>query len=91
MDGLSGNDLLVGGEGEDTYLFGWNSQGNDIITELAGSNTIALEKGTVIADLRHAQYGDDLIISLRGSTATLTLKDYYLFSQQWSIRVENNV
>ncbi|WP_275689470.1 putative Ig domain-containing protein [Nitrosomonas sp. JL21] len=91
LDGRSGNDLLVGGEGEDTYLFGWNSQGNDIITELAGSNTIALEKGTVIADLRHAQYGDDLIISLRGSTATLTLKDYYLFSQQWSIRVENNV
>ena len=91
LDGRTGNDLLVGGEGDDTYLFGWNSQGSDVITELAGSNTIALQEGTAIADLRHERSGNDLIISLRGNMATLTLKDYYAFSQQWTLREENNV
>lgn len=91
LNGGAGNDLLVGGEGEDTYPFGWNSSGNDVITEFAGGNIIALEKGTAIADLRHERSEDDLIILLRGSTATLTLKDYYAFSQQWTIQDENHV
>lgn len=90
LNGRAGNDLLVGGEGNDTYLFGWNSQGIDVITDPIGNNIIALEKGTVIDDLRHERNGDDLMILLRGSTATLTLKDYYVSSQQWRIQEENH-
>ncbi|MBX3629904.1 MAG: putative Ig domain-containing protein [Nitrosomonas sp.] len=91
LDGAGGNDTLIGGDGVDTYLFGWSSLGNDVAMESGtGSSFVKLTDGTVLADLRHQQAGDDLILVLRGGSAMLTLKDYYVSSHNWTISDETN-
>ncbi|MBK6959183.1 MAG: hypothetical protein IPH22_13485 [Nitrosomonas sp.] len=78
IEGYAGNDVLVGGDGNDTYLFGWMSAGNDVAVEpLEGMSIIALTEGTALADLRHERMGNDLILTLQGG-ATLTLRDYFV-------------
>ncbi|SER25795.1 Ca2+-binding protein, RTX toxin-related [Nitrosomonas sp. Nm51] len=91
LDGAGGDDILIGGDGVDTYLFGWGSLGNDVAVESGtGSGFVKLTDGTVLADLRHQQTGDDLILALRGGSATLTLKDYFMTSHLWVVLDENN-
>ncbi len=90
LDGNAGNDILIGGEGIDTYLLGWMSVGHDVAEEVADEQSIvALSSGTTLADLRYQRAGNDLILSLHGSGATLTLRDYFVSSHHWIIQPEN--
>lgn len=87
LDGGADNDLLTGGEGADVYLFGKGS-GQDTISyesnlAVAGANpdTIQLGAGIATTDvtLRHSTVLNattDLIISINGTTDTLTAKRY---------------
>lgn len=90
LDGSAGDDILIGGEGADTYLFGWMSAGNDVAVEAAdGISIIALTEGAALTDLRHERTGNDLILTLHGGGATLTLQDYFVSPHIWTIRQEN--
>ncbi|MXS81831.1 calcium-binding protein [Nitrosomonas oligotropha] len=92
LDGGAGNDVLTGGDGTDTYLFGWLSSGNDVAIEIAdGMSIIALTAGATLADLQHERVGDDLILTLHGSGAALTLKDYFVSPHVWTIHEESGV
>lgn len=90
LDGSAGDDILIGGEGTDTYLFGWMSAGNDVAVEVAdGMSIIALTEGAALVDLRYERTGNDLILTLHGGGATLTLQDYFVSPHIWTIRQEN--
>lgn len=90
LDGSAGDDILTGGEGTDTYLFGWMSAGNDVAVEVAdGMSIVALTEGVMLADLRHERIGNDLVLTLHGGGAALTLQDYFVSPHIWTIREEN--
>lgn len=92
LDGSAGDDILIGGEGTDTYLFGWMSAGNDVAVEVAdGMSIIALTEGAALTDLRHDRTGNDLILTLHGGGAMLTLQDYFVSPHIWTIHQENGV
>ena len=84
LDGGSGNDWLSGNAGADTYRFGIGS-GQDSIRngdsdyDALGTNPDVIELGAgVTADkVRLTRSGDDLLISLVGTTDTLCVCYYF--------------
>jgi len=84
LDGGAGNDALNGGTGNDTYVFGRGS-GADLVTEndATAGNTDVASFGTGISSeqLWFAKSGNDLQVSIIGTTDTLTVSNWYLGSQ----------
>ncbi|WP_165448600.1 calcium-binding protein [Rhizobium leguminosarum] len=85
LDGGAGNDLLEGGDGSDTYVFGYG-YGHDEIRESYGivlyadDDAVRFASGVDVADVtfqRSGEYG--LLISLAGSDDTLLVaNEFYL-------------
>ena len=88
MTGSSGNDALQGGEGQDTYLFNYG-MGYDTVVDASAGNRIQLDANINFCDLKASQNGNDLLLTLRGTGAGMTIKDYYLGAQDWAV-VDNN-
>ena len=89
IDGGAGNDTLrggsadadtlIGGEGADTYLFGRGS-GHDIIGnhDSGGApDTLRFNPGIHADDLWMSHHGDDLVITVIGSSDSATLVGWY--------------
>ncbi|MDQ3270879.1 MAG: hypothetical protein M3Q12_01740, partial [Pseudomonadota bacterium] len=80
LEGNAGNNILFGGLGNDTYVFGRGS-GQDIIVNFdAGKpsgDTVQLGAGIAQADLGLVRQGNDLILSINGSTDQLTVANYF--------------
>ena len=76
LDGGAGNDVLRGEGGNDSYFFGRGS-GQDMVADGAasGADSIAFGAGIGAADLLLHWNGNDLVVSLRGSSDRLTIKD----------------
>jgi trimeric autotransporter adhesin len=80
LDGGSGSDVLNGEDGADTYVFGRES-GQDLLSDLpveqGGPNTIQLTSevspGDVHLQVRQAVDGMNLVLTIEGSSAELTL------------------
>ena len=79
LDGGAGNDILEGGDGSDTYVFGYG-YGHDEIRETYGIVTYAdddavqFAAGIDIDDVTFQRSGEyDLLISLAGSSDTLLI------------------
>ena len=83
LDGGSGNDNLFGGAGADTYLFGRND-GQDTIstTDEFGRGAIAdrilFKVGVTPADVSLRRSESDLLITINGTTDSLTVSGYFL-------------
>jgi Ca2+-binding RTX toxin-like protein len=94
LDGGTGNDYLYGGDGNDTYLFG-KGYGSDWIeyTYAASGSTDTVLLGTGIStsdvSISRDNYGDDLYISLNGSTDKLSIGDYFYESSYYSENIDN--
>ncbi|MBN3815962.1 calcium-binding protein [Paraburkholderia sp. Se-20369] len=94
LDGGAGNDILVGGLGNDTYRFGRGS-GRDVIQDddetLGNSDVIRVGAGVSADQLWFRHVGDDLEISILGTSNTATVRDWYLGSryQVEQIRVDD--
>jgi Ca2+-binding RTX toxin-like protein len=84
LEAGTGNDLLVGGIGDENYAFSVGF-GQDSLTTATGaaSNTIYLGAGISAADLSFVASGNDLIMSVAGSTdangkaSTLTIVNHF--------------
>jgi Ca2+-binding RTX toxin-like protein len=76
IDGGAGNDTLNGQAGGDTYILGKGS-GQDVVADLDTSapatDTVQLAAGIAATDVLLARSGDDLIIRIAGSTASMTI------------------
>ncbi|RMQ40696.1 Calcium binding hemolysin protein, partial [Pseudomonas cichorii] len=82
LDGGSGNDTLDGGRGSDTYRFA-KGYGQDIInngsyTETAADivDVIQLD-GLTPADLKFSRSSDDLVIQIKATGDTLTVRSHF--------------
>ena len=84
LNGGAGADSLIGGTGNDTYWLG-RGYGIDTITEndtTAGNTDVArFEAGIAVDQLWFAQSGNNLNVSIIGTTDRFTLKDWYLGNQ----------
>ena len=84
LDGGAGADVLVGGTGNDTYLLG-RGYGIDTVTEndaTAGNTDIAqFGAGIAVDQLWFSQSGNNLDVSILGTTDKLTISNWYLGSQ----------
>ncbi len=81
--GGAGNDHLVGGEGNDTYVFG-RGDGQDTINNFDASDaTDTLLFGNDIASdqLWFSRQGDNLLVSIIGTSDSSTLQNWYQDSQ----------
>ncbi|MCV4339837.1 calcium-binding protein [Pseudomonas capsici] len=85
LDGGTGNDTLDGGRGSDTYRFA-KGYGQDVINngtygETAADKIDAIQfDGLNPADLRFSRSSDDLVIQIKATGDTLTVRSH--FSQE---------
>ena len=83
VDGKAGTDVLIGGSGSDTYVFG-RGYGGDTIREndsTSGNTDVARFAAGIRADqiwLRHV--GNNLEASIIGTMDKLTVENWYLGS-----------
>lgn len=83
LSGAAGNDTLAGGTGDDVYRFA-AGDGSDVVIEddATAGNTDTLKFDAIFADqLWLRRQGDDLEISIIGTTDKVTVSDWYLGSQ----------
>jgi Ca2+-binding RTX toxin-like protein len=78
FQGMNGNDYLEGGSGNDTYQYNLGD-GNDIITETSGTDTLLLG-GINQADVSFTQVADDLIVTTTSNNQTITITDWFVSS-----------
>lgn len=86
LNGSIGNDKLIGGEGDDTLSGGAGNDtyvfekgfGNDIINDREGDNVLEF-RNIAPEELEAAMSNDsDLLIKVKGTTDSLTIKNYPL-------------
>jgi Ca2+-binding RTX toxin-like protein len=90
LDGGSGNDVLIGGQvnvfndipegtGNDTYLFG-RGDGHDDVFDVDGTtgnvDRVIFKAGVSSSDVKLTRNYGDLVLSIIGTTDTLTLHGY---------------
>ncbi len=84
LDGGSGADSLVGGVGNDTYLLG-RGYGVDTITEndatLGNTDLARLGAGITTDQLWFTKVGNNLEVSIIGTTDKFTINSWYVGSQ----------
>ncbi len=73
-----GNDTLSGGTGDDTYVYALGD-GNDIISETAGSDSIEFGAGITLGDLAFTQSGNNLLIEISDGS-TIQVSNYYAYA-----------
>jgi serralysin len=79
LEGHAGNDTLVGGEGADTYQFG-RGGGSDLISNAdtdLGADALLFGDGITEQDLWFTRNGNDLQVSVLGTTDRVTLQGWY--------------
>ncbi|MGF6288149.1 cadherin-like domain-containing protein, partial [Pseudomonas silensiensis] len=90
LNGGVGNDWLAGRQGNDTYVYGLNF-GHDVIDNSGGLaadvDTLQLS-GLNPVDVRFLRSGNDLVMLVSSTLATLTVKDFYLGSDYEIDRVQ---
>ncbi|MFI3156852.1 MAG: calcium-binding protein [Methylococcaceae bacterium] len=79
LDGGAGNDILQGGTGNDTYLFNLGD-GQDMISDgdsTAGNvDTVRFGAGITAGDITFSRSGDDLVLSINGTSDQLKIQDW---------------
>ncbi|WP_460844413.1 beta strand repeat-containing protein [Noviherbaspirillum agri] len=76
LDGGFGDDVLMGGAGDDQYVFRLGD-GSDRIIDTQGSNTLHVGSGLTEANLHGEREGDDMVITVLGSTESIVLADWF--------------
>lgn len=81
--GASGDDELIGGLGADTYLFS-RGDGHDVILNdgLTKGDRVQFAAGITMPDVSVSRVNNDLVLSLKSGTETLTLDGYFFIAQQ---------
>jgi Ca2+-binding RTX toxin-like protein len=79
------SDLLLGGEGHDTYVLGWRSARDTVIETAGETSTIRLAPGMSFSDVTTRREGDDLFVHGYRTEHGLVLKNYYTQAHDWRI------
>lgn len=84
--GNSANNLLSGGDGSDVYVFE-RSFGNDTILDTSGYDVVRMN-GYLMGDFSLSRDADDLVMSAKNASDTLTVRNYftdYGFKVDWVV------
>ncbi|WP_162551262.1 calcium-binding protein [Paenibacillus tepidiphilus] len=88
LDGRLGNDNLQGGAGNDTYIFG-RGYGVDTINDndsTAGNvDVIQFKEDVLPSDILLKKSGDDLELSINGTTDRVFIRDYFSAGGRYTI------
>jgi Ca2+-binding RTX toxin-like protein len=76
LDGGLGDDLLDGGLGDDLYRVSIRN-GNEIVNDNGGVDTLELHGVNSRADLLPSRSGTDLIAGFRNATGSVTVKNFF--------------
>jgi Ca2+-binding RTX toxin-like protein len=77
FNGLGGDDTILGGRGDDTYVFGFGS-GHDSVHDYGGNNTVQMSSEVTTSDVTLSRDGNNnLIVTLTGGADTMTLHDWF--------------
>ncbi|WP_310742437.1 calcium-binding protein, partial [Ideonella azotifigens] len=91
LDGGIGDDALSGGAGSDTYLFARGS-GSDTLNNTDSStgktDTLAFGAGIAPSDIKITRSGDNLILSIVGSSDKVTVTSYFSADGTSNYRLE---
>ena len=82
LDGGAGNDVLQGGDGGDIYIFGRGYGQDQIIEGLTNANLseddeLRFGPNITLQDLGFTRTGNDLVITIIGTTDTLTITNQF--------------
>jgi Ca2+-binding RTX toxin-like protein len=84
LDGAAGNDTLNGGIGADTYMFG-RGYGADIVIDADATagvkDVVQFGAGIASSDIVFTKNGNALVATIRSTTDTLSIQDWYLSTQ----------
>ncbi len=88
LDGGSGDDTLSGGLGSDTYRFAIGMGRDSIIETGSDVNTLALDPGIAISDLKGCRIGEDLYLHRAGSREGVQIAGYFAAgsTQGWQVK-----
>jgi Ca2+-binding RTX toxin-like protein len=87
INGLAGNDMLMGGTGDDTYLFGLGG-GHDTVSDNQGVNAVRFGTEIRPLDIHVRRSGMDMVLEIAGTQDQLTLQNWGLDSASRINRVE---
>ncbi|HEX5636544.1 MAG TPA: calcium-binding protein, partial [Gammaproteobacteria bacterium] len=91
LEGGIGNDYLNGGNGNDTYLFS-RGDGQDTIwnydTGLTRKDVIQFEAGIAVTDVVVSRHLSHLILTIAGTTDSITVQNYFVNDAQGNYRVD---
>ena len=79
INGGAGNDILTGGEGDDTYQLA-RGDGQDVINNIgegASADKVSYAAGVKHDQLWFTQSGNDLVVSVLGTTDQVSVTDWY--------------
>ena len=83
--GGTGNDLMKGGNGSDVYVFN-RGDGADVIVDFndnlftGNDDRIQFGAGIAPSDIVLSRVGDDLILSITGTTDRITVQNHFFYS-----------
>ncbi|SDO25184.1 Ca2+-binding protein, RTX toxin-related, partial [Polaromonas sp. JS666] len=77
-----GNDTLAGGDGLDTYVLNYSADCSNVLDDSAEGSVIKLgAAGMKFEDLYAVRRANDLLVEVRGTSASMRIKDYYASTQ----------
>ncbi|PPK76523.1 Ca2+-binding RTX toxin-like protein [Methylobacter tundripaludum] len=79
LDGGTGNDYLSGNTGNDTYLFNrgiWQDIINEYDSTAGNVDTVRLGADISVDDITFSRSGNDLVLSINGTTDQLTIQGW---------------
>ena len=75
ITGFAGDDVLDGGAGDDTYFYN-TGDGDDLVVDSSGADTIQFGPGIIAGDLSFAPSGTDLLLTLTGG-GSITVQNWF--------------
>jgi Ca2+-binding RTX toxin-like protein len=89
ISSLGDNDQVLGGLGADTYRFN-TGDGADLIVDPDGGNRVLFGAGITPANLATARSGNNLVLSVTGTSNQLTVQDWMTSFQVSEFRFSDN-
>lgn len=75
---ITGDDVLEGGAGADTYAMYWGMGADRVIDVADGeTNTLQLLEGATFESVKTSRDGDDLLVRMRGSTDGARIEGFF--------------